>query len=130
MSMETVKDVYERFGQGDLEGVFGLFSPDIVFHLAESHPYSPGGDALVGRDEIAERFFARIGPDWENFAVHPDSWHGAGVAVVVEGLQRKRALDGHGPGLAVLSSLAGARRARRGVPAVHRHGAAPPRYGS
>jgi uncharacterized protein len=45
-----VREAFERFGQGDVAGLFGRFADDAVWHI-------PGGSAMAGdyrgRDEIA-----------------------------------------------------------------------------
>ena len=42
------KNLYDAFGRGDIPAVLGAMSPDIRWHQAESNPYSPNGQAVVG----------------------------------------------------------------------------------
>ena len=44
----------------------------------------PSGEAWVGPDAVVSNLFARLGAEWEAFAVHPKTYHDAGDTVVVE----------------------------------------------
>jgi ketosteroid isomerase-like protein len=83
-SVELVRHVYERFGQGDVAAVLAAFDPGVEWRLAEGHPYSPDGAAWSGPAAVARNFFARAGGEWEGFAIAPAALHDAGDAVVVE----------------------------------------------
>ncbi len=81
----VIREVYADFARGDAESVLARFHRRIDFRLAEHHVYSPAGESWVGPEAVAQNFFARIGPDWEEFTVDPQTWHVAGDTVVVEG---------------------------------------------
>ena len=83
-NLETVRDIYRRFGQGDIPGMLARFHADAEWRLAESHPYSPDGAAWVGPEAIARKFFMRAGRDWDGFTLTPERWHDAGETVVLE----------------------------------------------
>jgi len=83
-SVELVRHVYERFGQGDVAAVLAAFDPGIEWRLAEGHPYSPDGAAWTGPAAVARNFFARAGGEWEGFAIAPATLHDAGDTVTVE----------------------------------------------
>jgi len=83
--VELVQRVYAAFGRGQVEAVLAAFDPQIEWHLAEGHPYEPGGRAWVGPGAVREKLFERIGAEWDGFTVHPQIFHDAGVVVVVEG---------------------------------------------
>ena len=38
----------------------------------------------MGPDAVLNSLFMRLGTEWESFAVHPKSFHGAGDSVIVE----------------------------------------------
>jgi len=82
---QLVNEVYQAFGQGDVAGVLARFHADAEWRLAEGHPYAPGGEAWIGHEEIARKFFMRAGTEWEGFTVAPHRWHDAGDTVVIEG---------------------------------------------
>lgn len=84
-NVDLLRRLYESFGQGDIPTVLGAMSPGIRWHQAESHPYTPDGAVWVGPDAVLNNLFMRIGAEWDGFAVHPASFHGAGDTVVVEG---------------------------------------------
>ena len=83
-NVKLLKDLYDAFGRGDIPTVLGAMSPNIKWHQAESHPDRPSGEAWVGPDAILNNLFMRLGAEWDGFAVHPRSFHGAGDSVIVE----------------------------------------------
>jgi ketosteroid isomerase-like protein len=80
-----VKEIYRAFAKGDLAAVLALFDPGIEWRLAEGHVYAPENGAFHGVPELTEKFFGRLGPDWENFVVSPARMHEAGDTIIVEG---------------------------------------------
>lgn len=90
MSQENValvKGIYSAFGSGDVPAVLGAMSPDIEWNEAENFPLADG-NPYVGPQAILEGVFARLGSEWEGFAVHPEEYLDAGDAVVVLGRYR------------------------------------------
>ena len=83
-NVKLMKDLYDAFGRGDIPAVLGAMSPDIRWHQAENNPYNPSGQAFVGPDTVLNKVFMRLGAEWDGFAVHPKSFHGAGDSVIVE----------------------------------------------
>ncbi|MDX6621524.1 MAG: uncharacterized protein QOK36_3910 [Gaiellales bacterium] len=83
--VDTVKDLYGAFAQGDVPTVLAAMSPEIEWREAEGNPYQPSGAAWVGGDAIVENLFMKLGSEWEGFAIHPERFHDAGETVVVEG---------------------------------------------
>ncbi len=82
---DTVRGLYEAFGQGDVPTVLGGFDPKIEWREAEGNPYSIDGAPFVGPDQILEQLFMKLGTEWESFTVHPKEFYEAGDTVVVEG---------------------------------------------
>jgi ketosteroid isomerase-like protein len=80
-----VKDIYRAFARADMASVLAAFDAGIEWRLAEGHIYAPEGGAFHGVREVAEQFFARLGPEWENFVVAPARMHEAGDTIIVEG---------------------------------------------
>jgi ketosteroid isomerase-like protein len=80
----VVKSLYDAFGRGDIPSVLGAMSAEIRWYQAESNPYRPSGEAWVGPDSVLNNLFMRLGTEWDDFAVHPRSFHGAGGSVIVE----------------------------------------------
>lgn len=84
-SVQLAQDVYDAFGAGDIPAVLDFFAPDMEWHPAEGHPFRPDGSPWIGRQAIAEGFFAQIGAAWTSFRVTPRAFHDAGDTAVVEG---------------------------------------------
>ncbi|MGE3304125.1 MAG: nuclear transport factor 2 family protein [Hyphomonadaceae bacterium] len=90
MSKENValiKGLYEAFAAGDAGAVLAKMSPAIVWNEAENFPYADG-NPYVGPEAVANGVFARIGADWEGFAITVENLLDAGEAVVVQARYR------------------------------------------
>ena len=83
-NVELVQAIYAAFGAGDVPGVVGRMSPEIVWNEAENFPYADRNPYL-GPEAILTGVFARLGTDWEGFAAVPDEYLDAGDTVVVLG---------------------------------------------
>jgi len=86
-NVALVKGIYQAFGTGDVPAVLGAMSPDIVWNEAENFPLADR-NPYVGPQAILEGVFARLGSDWEGFAVDPQDYLDAGDSVVVLGRYR------------------------------------------
>jgi hypothetical protein len=88
MSMSNVqmmRDLYDAFGRGDIPTVLGAMDPGIEWHEAEGNPYDPGDQVWRGPDAVMQNLFMRLATEWDGFTAHPQEFHDAGSAVVVEG---------------------------------------------
>jgi uncharacterized protein len=83
-NVALLKSLYDAFGRGDIPTVLGAMSPEIKWFEAEGNPYQPSGEAWVGPDAVLNNLFMKLGSDWTGFAVHPESFRGAGDSVIVE----------------------------------------------
>lgn len=79
-----LKGLYDAFGRGEIPTVLAAMSPDIHWHQAENNPYRLNGEPWVGPDSILNELFIRLGTEWDNFTIHPKSFHNAGDNVIVE----------------------------------------------
>ena len=82
-NVEVVRDAYEAFRRGDLEGVGKSFADDVEW---ESPDTLPTGGVFRGRDAVLGSF-AELSKYWSKFNVDPDEYIDAGDHVVVRGLQ-------------------------------------------
>ena len=83
-NVNLLKSLYDAFGRGEIPTVLGAMSPDIHWHQAESNPYMPSGKPWVGPDAVLNNLFMKLGAEWDEFAVHPKAFYGAGDSVIVE----------------------------------------------
>ena len=83
-NVAVVKGIYEAFATGDIPAVVGAMSPDVEWNEAENFPYSDG-NPYRGPDAILGGVFARIGADWDGFAVVPEQFLDAGDTVIMTG---------------------------------------------
>lgn len=87
MNVELVKGIYAAFAAGDVAGVLGRMSPDIVWNEAENFPYADG-NPYVGPNAVASGVFARCISDWDGFAVVVEEILDAGDTIVMLGRYR------------------------------------------
>lgn len=83
-NVALVKGIYEAFAVGNVPGVLGKLSPEVVWHEAENFPYADRSP-YIGPDAVAAGVFARIGADWNGFKVSMDELLDAGDTVVALG---------------------------------------------
>jgi ketosteroid isomerase-like protein len=84
---QLIQGLYDAFAAGDVPGVLGRMSPDIVWNEAENFPYADG-NPYVGPAAIANGVFARCATEWNGFAVAVDEILDAGDTIVVLGRYR------------------------------------------
>lgn len=79
-----IQKLYAAFETGDVAAVLGAMAPDIIWNEAENHPYADG-NPYVGPQAVAEGVFARLGGEWDGFAVAVEEILAAEDLVVVLG---------------------------------------------
>lgn len=77
-----IRTVYEVFGRGDIPAVLATMDENIVFQVAEGHPY---GGTYHGHDAVVNNVFMRIGSEWEEYKVIPEELIDAGDIIVALG---------------------------------------------
>jgi ketosteroid isomerase-like protein len=83
-NLELIRGVYRAFATGDIPDVLARMAPDMVWNEAENFPYADH-NPYVGHDAIIAGVFARLGGEWDGFAVVPDEFLDAGDTIVVLG---------------------------------------------
>lgn len=86
-SVALVRGIYEAFAAGDVPGVLGRMSPDIVWNEAENFIYADG-NPYRGPEAILNGVFARCIGEWDGFSAVPEEYLDAGDTVVVLGRYR------------------------------------------
>ena len=87
INVELVRGIYSAFAAGDVAGVLGRMSPDIVWNEAENFPYADR-NPYIGPEAVARGVFARCAGEWDGFAVVVDELLDAGDTVVMLGRYR------------------------------------------
>ena len=67
-NVSIIKELYDAFAAGDVPGVLGAMSPDIVWNEAENFPYADS-NPYQGPEAIAAGVFSRCIGEWDGFAV-------------------------------------------------------------
>ena len=83
-NVAIIKGLYDAFGVGDVPGVLGRMSPDIVWNEAENFPYADH-NPYVGPEAVASGVFARCIGEWNGFAVAMEDLIDGGDRVVALG---------------------------------------------
>jgi len=83
-NVSLVQGIYRAFGTGDVSAAVAAMSPAIEWNEAENFPYADG-NPYVGADAILGGVFARIGGEWDGFAVEPREFLDGGDTVVMTG---------------------------------------------
>lgn len=81
-NIDSIKQVYQAFAEGDVPTVLGALSPEIDWTEAEGFPYA---GTYHGPRAVLEGVFMRLGSEWNGFAAVPDEFIDGGDTVVVLG---------------------------------------------
>ncbi len=83
-NVETVRDVYERWSQGDFRTSVDVLDPLVLFVL---RPEFPDAGTYLGLERLAEYTRGLLEP-WTRFTIEAEEITDAGDSVVVAVLQR------------------------------------------
>lgn len=81
---DVVRGMYAAFGRGDIPAVLGAMTPDIVWNEAENFIYADR-NPYVGPEAVLHGVFARLGGEWDGFAVRAEEIIDGGDSVVSTG---------------------------------------------
>ncbi|MEE4152633.1 MAG: nuclear transport factor 2 family protein [Erythrobacter sp.] len=87
---EIVMALYAGFDSGDMDAVLALMADDIIWHEAENNKLADR-NPYVGPQAVLEGVFARLGGDFDGFAVEVGHVVEDGETVVMQGRYRARA---------------------------------------
>lgn len=83
-SQEIVRGIYSAFASGDVFGLLGLLSPEIVWNEAEGFPYSDG-NPYKGAEAVVNGVLARLATEWSGFGVNVEEIVGGPDVVTMLG---------------------------------------------
>ena len=83
-SVNVVRGMYEAFAKGDVPAVLAALDPKVEWWEAENFIYADG-NPYVGPEAVLTGVFARLGSEWEGFAVSPEGVLDAGDTVIGHG---------------------------------------------
>ena len=86
-NLDLLRRAYAAFKRGDIEAVLGSMTDDVEFVVAENSPYFRG-NPYVGKRDIGEKIFARVGAEWDGYWIDVEKLHDAGTIVVAQGRYR------------------------------------------
>ena len=90
-NVDTLKQGYEAFGRGDLDGATQNFADDIRWENPEA-PQVPNNGVTEGKEAV-KQLFADLGTHWESFSITPDEFLESGDTVVVLSHAEAKARD-------------------------------------
>jgi hypothetical protein len=77
-----VETAYANFAAGDVEAFLAILDPEVTWTDAEGYPYA---GTYVGPDALLEGLIARIGAEWDDYTVAPNTYVSDGDRVVALG---------------------------------------------
>lgn len=77
-----VQQAYADFAAGDVPAFLAILDPHVTWTDAEGYPYA---GTYVGPDALVQGLIARIGAEWDDYAVVPNAFVADGDRVVVLG---------------------------------------------
>lgn len=80
-NIDTLKQGYEAFGRGDLDGATESFADDVRWENPEA-PQLPNSGVTEGKDAV-KQLFAELGEHWESLSIVPDEFIESDETVVV-----------------------------------------------
>ncbi len=86
-NVDLIRGLYDAFAAGDIPGVLGRMSPDIIWNEAENFLYADN-NPYRGPEGILNGVFARIGAEWDGFAAIPEEIIDGGDTVIALGRYR------------------------------------------
>lgn len=81
---DVIRGMYAAFSKGDIPSVLGAMTADVVWNEAENFIYADK-NPYVGPEAILHGVFARLGGEWNGFAVKEEDIIDGGDSVVSTG---------------------------------------------
>ena len=80
-----VEQAYDDFASGDVDAFLAILDPEVTWTDAEGYPYA---GTYIGPDALLEGLIARIGAEWVDYVVVPETLVADGDRVVALGTYR------------------------------------------
>lgn len=80
--LDSIKNVYAAFAQGDIPSVLSVLAPNASWTEAEGFPY---GGTYIGADAVLQNVFMKIGAEWEGFSASTHELIASGDTVIAQG---------------------------------------------
>jgi ketosteroid isomerase-like protein len=82
---ELAKKAYQKFGEGDIEGVLDLFDAKIEWRECKGFPFIKGEGVSIGPDAIVKDVFSKIPEYYDNFKIEIEDLIEEGDRIVMSG---------------------------------------------
>lgn len=84
-NLETLKEGYKQFAEGNIEAVLAMWDEKIVWHACAGLPYIQGDGVLVGRQSVLTNVLATIPEHFDDFSIEITDFIDGGDKIVMEG---------------------------------------------
>ncbi len=84
-NLETLKQGYKNFEEGNMEAVLEMWSPDLVWEACNGIPYIEGDGIYNGIPAIMEGVFAHMPEYFDDFKINIREYIDAGDKIVMVG---------------------------------------------
>ena len=81
-NLDVIRGMYSAFERGDVAGVLGTLSPEIVWIEAEGFP---SAGTYTTPDAVLHNVFMRLVDEWDGFSAAPQEFVSDGQSVVAIG---------------------------------------------
>lgn len=84
-NLETLKEGYQLFAEGNIEAVLAMWDEKIVWHACAGLPYIKGDGVFIGHQAIVDAVFANIPTHLDDFNIEISDFIDGGDKIVMEG---------------------------------------------
>lgn len=84
-NLETLKQGYQLFAEGNIPAVLALYNNNIVWDMCTGYPFIEGDGRCVGHQEIVEKVFSQIPEHYEDFNIEINDFVDGGEKIVMVG---------------------------------------------
>ena len=81
-NIDTIRNLYASFAQGDIQAFLDLLDPAVEWTDAEGYPY---GGTYVGPQAVMDGVITPLGTEWDGYRVDIDEFLDAGDSIVALG---------------------------------------------
>lgn len=84
-NLEILKQGYQAFAAGNVEGAIANWSDDIVWEQCIGYPFVKGDGKYIGKQAVVENIFAPIPEYYDNFNIEVSDFVDGGDRIVMVG---------------------------------------------
>lgn len=87
-NIDLAKTGYEKFAEGDIEGVLAMFDHKMEWHECNGFPFIEGDGVFKGPEAVAKGVFSKIPEHYDDFNIEIEELIECGDRVIMAGYYR------------------------------------------